>query len=70
VVFFTPKIGNFPEEYIIGFSAAFVGAIIENVSTRLIDDNLSIPLSIGFTIWILYLAILPKLELILSNVPR
>jgi len=70
VVFFTPKIGNFPEEYIIGFSAAFVGAIIENVSTRLIDDNLSIPLSVGFTMWILYLAILPKLELILSNVPR
>jgi len=70
VVLFTPKIGNFPEEYIIGFAAAFVGTIIENISSRLIDDNLSIPLSIGFTMWILYLAILPKLELILSNVPR
>ncbi len=70
VVFFTPKIGNFPEEYTIGFAAAFVGAIIENISSRLIDDNLSIPLSVGFTMWILYLAILPKLELILSNVPR
>jgi dolichol kinase len=70
VVLFTPKIGNFPEEYTIGFAAAFVGAIIENISSRLIDDNLSIPLSVGFTMWILYLAILPKLELILSNVPR
>ncbi len=70
VVLFTPKIGNFPEEYIIGFAAAFVGAIIENISSRLIDDNLSIPISVGFTMWILYLAILPKLELILSNVPR
>lgn len=70
VVFFTPKIGNFPEEYIIGFVAAFIGTIIENISTRFIDDNLSIPLSVGFTMWILYLAILPKLELILSNVPR
>ena len=70
VVFFTPKIGNFPEEYMIGFAAAFVGAIIENISSRLIDDNLSIPLSVGFIMWILYLAILPKLELILSNVPR
>ncbi len=70
VVLFTPKIGNFPEEYTIGFAAAFVGAIIENISSRLIDDNLSIPISVGFTMWILYLAILPKLELILSNVPR
>ena len=70
VVFFTPKIGNFPEEYTIGFAAAFVGAIIENISSRLIDDNLSIPISVGFTMWILYLAILPKSELILSNVPR
>ena len=70
VVFFTPKIGNFPEEYIIGFAAAFVGAIIENISSRLIDDNLSIPFSVGFTMLILYLAILPKSELILSNVPR
>ena len=70
VVLFTPKIGNFPEEYTIGFAAAFVGAIIENISSRLIDDNLSIPLSVGFTMWILYLAILPNLELILSNVPR
>ena len=70
VVFFTPKIGNLPEEYMIGFAAAFVGAIIENISSRLIDDNLSIPISVGFTMWILYLAILPKSELILSNVPR
>jgi len=70
VVLFTPKIGNFQEEYIIGFAAAFVGAIIENISSRLIDDNLSIPLSVGFTMWILYVAILPKLDLVLSNVPR
>jgi len=70
VVLFTPKIGNFPEEYIIGFGAAFVGAIVENISSNLIDDNLSIPISVGFTMWILYLTILPKLELILSNVPR
>ncbi|NNG26888.1 MAG: dolichol kinase [Ignavibacteriaceae bacterium] len=70
VVLFTPKIGNFPEEYIIGFVAAFVGAIVENISSSLIDDNLSIPISVGFTMWISYLIILPKLELILSNVPR
>jgi dolichol kinase len=69
VVFFTPKIGNFPEEYLIGFISAMVGAIVENISFRLIDDNLSIPFAVGFTMWGLYLTILPNLELTLSNVP-
>jgi dolichol kinase len=70
VILFTPKIGKFSEEYIIGFVAAIVGAIVENISFRLIDDNLSIPLAVGFTMWGLYLALLPNLELTLSNVPR
>ena len=70
VILFTPKIGSIKEEYLIGFIGAFVGAIVENISFRLIDDNLSIPLSVGFTMWGLYLAMLPNLELTLSNVPR
>jgi len=70
VILFTPKVGGFIEEYIIGFISAFVGAIIENISFSLIDDNLSIPLSVGFTMWGLYLLLLPNLELTLSNVPR
>ena len=70
VILFTQKVGGFFEEYWIGFIAAFVGAIIENVSFKLVDDNLSIPLSVGFTMWGLYLALLPNLELTLSNVPR
>ena len=70
VIFFTPKVGGFFEEYLIGFIGAFVGAIVENISFKLVDDNLSIPLSVGFTMWGLYLALLPNLELILSNVPR
>jgi dolichol kinase len=70
VILFTPKVGSFQEEYLIGFIAAFVGAIVENISFRLIDDNLSIPLSVGFTMWGLYLVLLPNLELTLSNVPR
>ena len=69
VVLFTPKVGNFPEEFIIGFIGAFIGAIVENVSSHYVDDNLSIPLSIGFVMWILYIIILPNLELTLSNVP-
>ena len=70
VILFTPKVGGFFEEYLIGFIAAFVGAIVENVSFKLVDDNLSIPLSVGFTMWGLYLALMPNLELTLSNVPR
>ncbi|MGB5288369.1 MAG: diacylglycerol/polyprenol kinase family protein [Ignavibacteriaceae bacterium] len=70
VILFTPKVGGFMEEYIIGFISAFVGAIVENISFSLIDDNLSIPLSVGFIMWGLYLLLLPNLELTLSNVPR
>jgi len=70
VILFTPKVSGFFEEYLIGFIAAFVGAIVENISFKLVDDNLSIPLSVGFAMWGLYLALLPNLELTLSNVPR
>lgn len=70
VILFTPKIGNFPEEFLIGFAGALVGAFVENISFKLIDDNLSIPLAVGFTLWGLYLAILPNLDLTLANVPR
>jgi len=70
VILFTPKVGNFPMEYVIGFIAAFIGAIVENISYGFADDNLTIPLSVGFTMWILYLLIFPNLELVLLNVPR
>jgi len=70
VVIFTPKVGNFPMEYLIGFIAAFVGAIVENISYGLADDNLTIPISVGLTMWVLYIIIFPNLDLILQNVPR
>lgn len=70
VIFLTPKIIYTPAEYLIGIAGAFVGAIIENVSYGFSDDNLSIPLSVGLTMWGLYAVILPNLELILYNVPR
>jgi dolichol kinase len=70
VVFFTPKVGSYPMEYVIGFIAAFVGAIVENISYGLADDNLTIPISVGLTMWLLYVFIFPNLDLILQNVPR
>ena len=69
VVIFTPKVGYFYEEIIIGFIAAFIGAITENISFGFVDDNLSIPLIVGFSMWILYVILLPNVDLTLSNVP-
>lgn len=70
VVLLTPKIEGIMSEYLIGFASAAVGAIVENISFGLADDNLAIPISIGAVMWILYLIFLPDLQLILPNVPR
>lgn len=52
VVLVTPKVYGRWEEYVIGFAAAIIGAAIELVSSKLrLDDNLSVPTAIGFTIW-------------------
>lgn len=69
VVLLTPKVEGNLTEYVIGFFAAAVGAIVENISFGLADDNLSIPLSIGLTMWLLYILWLPEIKLILPNVP-
>jgi dolichol kinase len=70
VVLFTPKITDDFKEYLIGFVAVVVGAIAENVSYGWADDNLMVPISVGLTMWILYLLIFPELALILPNVPN
>jgi dolichol kinase len=70
VVFFTPKIEGSITEILIGIFAAAVGAIAENISFGFADDNLSIPLSIGLTMWLLYMVFLPGQQLVLPNVPR
>lgn len=70
VVLFTPKVEGLLLEYIIGIIAAAVAAIVENISFGWMDDNLTIPVSIGISMWGLYLLLLPHLQLILRNVPR
>jgi dolichol kinase len=69
VIFFTPKIGYYGTEYIIGLIAAFVGAFVENLSFGIADDNISIHFSVGFLMWGLYSLWFPEMELILKNVP-
>ncbi|MEK6572494.1 MAG: phosphatidate cytidylyltransferase, partial [Bacteroidota bacterium] len=63
VVFLTPKIAEVPSEYIIGVVAAFVGMLAEVFSSDIIDDNLAVPLSVGATMWLLYLLFLPGLNI-------
>lgn len=62
VVAFAPKIEYLPLEYIIGAVAALVGAIVES-SSIWVDDNLSIPISVGGTMWALYLLLLESVDL-------
>ena len=64
VVLLTPKAEGYLLEYLIGFIAGAVGAIFENISYGWADDNLMIPISVGLTMWGLYLLIFPNISLI------
>jgi Dolichol kinase len=65
----TPKIEGSVTEYAIAIIASGIGAIVENISFGWADDNLSIPMSIGFSMWALYSLLLPQLNLVLKNSP-
>ena len=55
VVLITPKAGPIWQEYAIAAFAAVLGAIAEAASARTrLDDNFSVPLSVGFSMWGLY----------------
>jgi dolichol kinase len=62
VVLIAPKIEHLPLEYLAAIIASAVGAIVEAASSR-IDDNITIPISIGFTMWLLYWWLLPSIDL-------
>jgi dolichol kinase len=54
VIALVPKALNHPAEYIAGAIGAVVGGIVEAASVRLrLDDNLSVPVSIGITMWLI-----------------
>ena len=69
IILLTPKVGNEVMEYVIGFIAVIIGTIVENISSGYADDNLTIPISIGLTMWGLYSILMPNLNLVLHNVP-
>jgi len=63
VVIFSPKVESLFLEFIIGAVGGAVGALVENISYGWADDNLTIPISIGLTMWGLYYLWLPSLTL-------
>ena len=59
VVLLAPKAGPGVAEYLIGAAGAVTGTVVESLPVR-IDDNLSIPLSIGAVMWVLYALFVPE----------
>jgi dolichol kinase len=62
VILLAPKVDGLLTEYGIGILAAAIGAVVEAASAR-IDDNMSIPISIGAAMWFLYWWLLPAVDL-------
>ncbi len=65
-ILFTPKVFGFTGEYLIAIIAVAFGAIGENISYGWADDNLVIPLTVGFTLWGLYAWFFPNLSLLIK----
>ena len=61
VVACTPKAEGIATEYFIGAAAALIGATVEAWLTFL-DDNILIPLSVGAALWLLYILLLPAVN--------
>jgi dolichol kinase len=62
VIAFTPKIDYLFGEYIIGAIAAASGAIVEALPWE-VDDNLTVPLSVGAVMWAGYTVMYPMLDI-------
>ena len=63
VVILAPKVEGLFVEFLIGIIGGAIGAVVENISYGWADDNLTIPISIGLTMWGLYLLFLPNMNL-------
>lgn len=62
VVAVTPKVEHAAGEYLVGAFAAGIGAILEALPQQ-IDDNLTVPIGVGASLWASYLLFLPSLDL-------
>lgn len=66
IIAFTPKIEYLAGEYIIGVVASAIGAVVEALPINL-DDNLTVPLSVGAAMWIGYALVFPMLNMYKFN---
>lgn len=62
VIAATPKVSSQAGEYVIAVIAAAAATVIEAMSVG-IDDNLSIPISVGIVMWMLYSIFYPSMNL-------
>ena len=62
VVLVTPKIQSHPLEFAAGFIGAVVGTLFEALPVG-IDDNISVPVSVGAVMWGFYAVFLPSFNL-------
>jgi dolichol kinase len=58
VVMLAPKVSGNPAEYLAGICGAAVGTVVESLSGSL-DDNFTIPIIVGLTMWLLYGLMVP-----------
>jgi len=68
VILLTPKITYGGTEYIIGFVGALIATIVELFSFGLLDDNFSIPISCAGVMWLVYILLLPDVNIWALNV--
>jgi len=69
VVLVSPKIVFHPLEYLIGGTAAVVGTVAESLANA-VDDNLLVPLTVGATMWVLYILLLPHVNVFALDGPN
>jgi dolichol kinase len=69
VVAVAPKAEGIAAEFFIGAAAALVGTLVEASGIRL-DDNLTIPATVGGVLWMLYLVVLPHVNVYALDVVK
>lgn len=69
VIALAPKAEGGAGEYLVGAAAALAGTLVESWFVS-IDDNLSIPLTVGGVLWLLYLLALPGIDVHALDVMR
>lgn len=62
VIAVAPKVEQLASEYLVGALGVAVGTVVEALSIE-IDDNLSIPLTVGLAMWTMYHCFLPALNI-------